>query len=484
MSKNPFENFTKDARLSLQIAEKEAKKAGLSYIWTEHLLLWILTMPKSLACSILLWVWVNLNNVQIVLNTAWNKTNTPTSKVNISTYLAKIIEEAVQLSIKFKHTFIWTEHLLYTLLTNKKCAWAVLLENMQINLDSLKQQVEDILTQVANVDGKDLWWAKAIDEFLTWLTWMLAWWANTQPHISKHKQWMVKGNKQPQSKTPALDFFWQDLTAECKKWKMDPIIWRSTEIQRVINILNRKTKNNPVLIGEPWVGKTAIAEWFAQAIHNKNVPHSLLNKKVIMLDLWELIAGTKFRWEFEERLKDVISEAVSEENDIILFIDELHTLVGAGAAEWSLDAANILKPALSRGKIQVIWATTLDEYKKYIEKDKALERRFQTVIVDEPNEKDAITILTWLKETFEDFHNLNISQEAIKTAVQLSKRYIFDRFLPDKAIDLIDEACAKRWEVSSKHKDEMKSLQKQLDNYWDQKFLFHISSALPIFTDH
>ncbi len=472
MKKNPFEIFTKDAKLALQIAEKEAKTVGLKYIGTEHLLLGILSVPKSLACSILLGVGVSFNNVKLVLRTTGNKTDQAVASAQISTYLAKVIEESVQISSKYQHTYIGTEHLLYSLLSNKKCAWSVVLENMHLHTDNLQKQVEDILSQVSNVDGKDISGPKSIEDFLSGLTGMLAWGVNPMGwHENKHKRNNVKNgqNDETVSKTPALDFFGQDLTEECKQWKLDPIIGRDEEIQRVINILNRKTKNNPVLIGEPGVGKTAIAEGFAQAIHNKDVPHSLINKKVIMLDLWELIAGTKFRWEFEERLKDVISEAVSEENDVILFIDELHTLVWAWASEGSLDAANILKPALSRWKIQVIWATTLDEYRKYIEKDKALERRFQTVMVDEPTEKDTIKILDWLKTTFEDFHNLNISKEAIETAVKLSKRYIFDRFLPDKAIDLIDEACAKKWGMSDSNKTKIKSLQRKLDKINKQK---------------
>ena len=245
------------------------------------------------------------------------------------------------------------------------------------------------------------------------------------------------------SDTPALDFFSNDLSEECRNGKMDPIIGRDPEIDRVITILNRKTKNNPALVGEPGVGKTAIVEGLVQRIERGAVPDSLSGKRVLALDMGALVAGTKYRGEFEERLKDVIDELTESEGEVILFIDELHTVVGAGSAEGSLDAANILKPALSRGKIQVIGATTHDEFRKQIEKDKALERRFQPVTVEEPSTEDAIAILRGLRTTFEKYHNVAISDAAVEAAVKLSRRYVADRFLPDKAIDAIDETCAR-----------------------------------------
>jgi len=251
-----------------------------------------------------------------------------------------------------------------------------------------------------------------------------------------------KTNKAIESTTPALDFFSTDLTKEAREWKIDKIIWRDIEVERLISILNRKTKNNPVLIWEPWVGKTAIAEWLALRIFSGQVPFSMKEKKVLSLDMSSLVAGTKYRWEFEARIKQVIDEASKVENEIILFIDEIHTIIWAWSWEGSLDASNILKPAMGRWKIRVIWATTHNEYKKYIEKDSALERRFQPIIVNEPDKKTASLILEWLKESFEDYHNLNISDNAIEEAVELSVRYITDRYLPDKAIDLIDEACS------------------------------------------
>ncbi len=244
------------------------------------------------------------------------------------------------------------------------------------------------------------------------------------------------------SDTPALDFFSTDLTAEAREWKIDKIIGRENEIERLISILNRKTKNNPALVGEPGVGKTAIVEWLALKIASGDVPFSMKDKKVLELDITSMVAGTKYRGEFEQRIKQVIEEASKVENEIILFIDEIHTIIGAGGWEWSLDASNILKPAMGRGKIRVIGATTLNEYQKHIEKDSALERRFQKIVADEPSREVAVEILTGLKEVFEGYHNLNISDEACEAAVNISMRYITDRQLPDKAIDLIDEACS------------------------------------------
>ncbi|MBW7955070.1 ATP-dependent Clp protease ATP-binding subunit [Candidatus Gracilibacteria bacterium] len=249
-------------------------------------------------------------------------------------------------------------------------------------------------------------------------------------------------SKKEESKTPILDFFTTDLTKEAREKKLDKVIGRDIEIERLLSILNRKTKNNPVLVGEPGVGKTAIIEGLAQLIVAQKVPFSMKDKKILALDMTSLVAGTKYRGEFETRIKQIIEEASKVENDVILFIDEIHTIIGAGGSEGALDASNILKPAMGRGKIRVIGATTLNEYEKYVEKDSALERRFQKIVVDEPKYDDTLNIINGLKETFENYHNLNITSEAVKEAVDLSIRYITDRFLPDKAIDLIDEACS------------------------------------------
>ncbi len=285
----------------------------------------------------------------------------------------------------------------------------------------------------------ELEWEESINKLLWALTQNLLWENQATPFdMNKEQKW----SKNSDSTTPALDFFSTDLTKEAREWKIDKIIWRDIEVERLIAILNRKTKNNPVLVWEPWVGKTAIAEWLALRIAAWDVPFSMKEKKVLSLDMSSLVAGTKYRWEFESRIKQVIDEASKVENEIILFIDEIHTMIGAGWWEWSLDASNILKPAMGRWKIRIIWATTYNEYKKYIEKDSALERRFQQITVNEPDKKTAKLVLEWIKESFEEYHNLNIKDDAIEEAIELSTRYITDRYLPDKAIDLIDEACS------------------------------------------
>lgn len=487
MSRNPFDRFTRDAKMALQVAEEEAKKAKLHYIGTEHLLLGILSVPQSLGCSILLGIGISYENVKIVLKAAGKKGDSALAHSQISTYLAKVIEDAVRVAMRYKHNFVGTEHLLHALALNKKCAAAIVLENMQVNTNELKNQIEKILEQISSLDGKSgaPGVPKSLEDFITGLTGALVGAVQDQerkkripnkrpgnfesPPSSGAPSDTTKKKSEDESSTPALDFFGHDISEECKQGKMDPIIGRKKEIERVIHILSRKTKNNPVLIGEPGVGKTAIAEGLAQAIHKQEVPPSLLEKRVITLDLGEMIAGTKFRGEFEERLKDVISETITKENRVILFIDELHTLVGAGSAEGSLDAANILKPALSRGQVQVIGATTHDEYRKYVEKDKALERRFQPVTVDEPNDNDAFSILRGLKSTYEEYHNLTIKDEALHSAINMSKRYIFDRYLPDKALDLIDEACARKSGTQTAKGDELKKFQKELDKLEKQK---------------
>ncbi|MGE4443627.1 MAG: ATP-dependent Clp protease ATP-binding subunit [Candidatus Altimarinota bacterium] len=269
-------------------------------------------------------------------------------------------------------------------------------------------------------------------------------------------------NKKTESKTPALDFFSTDLSKEALEKKLDKVIGRDNEIERLLSILNRKTKNNPVLVGEPGVGKTAIVEGLAQLIVEGKVPFSMKEKRILALDMSTLVAGTKYRGEFESRIKQIIEEASKVENEVILFIDEIHTIIGAGGAEGTLDASNILKPAMGRGKIRVIGATTLNEYQKYIEKDSALERRFQKIVVGEPNFTDAVQIISGLKETFEEYHNLNITDEAVTSAVELSTRYITDRYLPDKAIDLIDEACSLKSMTYSGDEDKIKSLKEKI----------------------
>ena len=272
-----------------------------------------------------------------------------------------------------------------------------------------------------------------------------------------------ENKEKDKSKTPTLDFYSTDLTKEAREWKIEKILWRDQEIERLVAVLNRKTKNNPILIGEPWVGKTAIVEWLAKKVVAWDVPFSMKDKRILALDINSMVAGTKYRWEFEQRIKAVVDEASEVDNEIILFIDEIHTIIWAGWAEWTLDASNILKPAMGRWKIKIIGATTLWEYQKYIEKDSALERRFQKIMAEEPSSEISKKIILWLKESFEEYHNLIISDEACEEAVKLSKRYITDRFLPDKAIDLIDEACSLKSMQYNFNEDEIKQLKEKLN---------------------
>ncbi|MBN1258507.1 ATP-dependent Clp protease ATP-binding subunit [Candidatus Peregrinibacteria bacterium] len=449
---SPFDRFTPNAKQALSIAEEESRKHGLPYIGSEHLLIGLLSNPRSLAFSILTGAGVSLENVRMILNSAANQE--PEAKHvqhGLSSYLTVIIEDAVKVAQKYGHPFVGTEHLLFALVSQEKCAATVILENMEINPGDFQKQVEEMFEQMANAKKKDVQQINtSLDKFLQGLQGVI--FAPGQQDYSDAFQHKEGGFAPPESKrmaatakkskTPALDYFTTDLTEKYKKGELDPIIGRNEEIERMIHILNRKTKNNPVIIGESGVGKTAIVEGLAQAIVEEKVPDSLINKRILSLSLSNVIAGTKYRGEFEERMKSIIDEAAKIDNEIILFIDELHTLSGTGSAEGSMDAANLLKPALSRGNLQIIGATTTDEYRKYIEKDKALERRFQSIMVNEPALPDCVKILQGLRPTYEKFHNLSISDSAIKAAVQLSQRYLTERFLPDKAIDLIDEAAA------------------------------------------
>ncbi|MBN2306900.1 ATP-dependent Clp protease ATP-binding subunit [Candidatus Peregrinibacteria bacterium] len=452
---SPFEKFTPNAKQALSIAEEESRKHGLPYIGSEHLLIGLLSNPRSLAFSILTGAGVSLENVRMILNSATNQE--PEAKNvqhGLSSYLTSIIEDAVRIAHKYNHPFIGTEHLLHSLVSQGKCAATVILENMEIEPNDFRKQIEEMFEQMANAKSKDTQQINtSLDKFLQGLQGVI--FAPGQTDYSdafEHKGPDIPGAGGPsdirksggpkKSKTPALDYFTTNLNDKCRKGQIDPIIGRKEEIERMIHILNRKTKNNPVLIGEPGVGKTAVVEGLAQAIVAENVPDSLANKKILSLSLSNVIAGTKYRGEFEERMKSIIDEATKIDNEIILFIDEMHTLTGTGSAEGSMDAANLLKPALSRGNLQIIGATTIDEYRKNIEKDKGLERRFQSVLIEEPSTEDCIKIIEGLRPAYEAFHNLVISDEAIQAAVHLSQRYITERFLPDKAIDLIDEAAA------------------------------------------
>lgn len=444
-----FDRFTEEAKRALIMAEQEAKNEGVGYIGTEHILLGILQQTNTLGFAVLNSFGVSLKNVRMVIQqSSQNRNPDPGSgnkflKVELSDFAKKAIEEAVSAAAKYHHSYVGTEHLLMGLILQKGTAATVILENMKISLDDIKARLDELFQQTEQYKNAMASFLNPLEKMLSSLNGVIF---SVNPYQQdmkeafKHKE--GEGPQEPPSKTPALDYFTIDLTQEARDNKLDPVIGRAKEVDRMINILNRKTKNNPVLIGEPGVGKTAIVEGLAQRIAKEEVPSSLMDKRVLSLDLASLIAGTKYRGEFEQRIKQVIDEAVKADNEVILFVDEMHTLIGAGSAEGSLDAANILKPALGRGKIQLIGATTIKEYRKYVEKDPALERRLQPISVEEPSEADAIQILKGLSSSFEEYHNLVITDEAAAAAVKLSKRYINDRYLPDKAIDVLDEAMA------------------------------------------
>ena len=392
----------------------------------------------------------------------------PGSTLELTGFAKKTIRDAVSIAYKYNHTHVGTEHILYALSTQEGTAAVVILEELKVEVVEVQKKLDEVFSQsdqykqalntffqpfaamMNNIQGNQFPPMGAPQNF------------GNDPHGIEEPG--KNNKKQEKSKTPALDYFTNDLTAEAREGKLEPVIGRAKEIERMISILNRKTKNNPVLIGEPGVGKTAIVEGLAQAIVNEKVPSNLQEKKLLVLDMSALVAGTKYRGEFEARLKQVLEEASSKDNEIILFIDELHTVIGAGSAEGSLDAANMLKPLLGRNKLQIVGATTVKEYRKHVEEDHAFERRFQPITVNEPGEEDCIAILQGLKNTFEDFHNLRISDEAIVASVKLAKRFVHDRNFPDKAIDLLDEACSLRnIQKGDKDADKLQLLKKQLE---------------------
>ncbi|MDA1060274.1 MAG: ATP-dependent Clp protease ATP-binding subunit [bacterium] len=474
---NHFNRFTKEAKRALIVAQEKAKEAKLSYVGTEHILIGVLSQENSLGASILLNFGVSLENVYLVLKTV-GRTSAPAKSTDpggLSGFAKEIIEEAVKIAHEYGHSFVGTEHLLYSLVSQNNTAATVILENMKVSPLDIKDQVLEIFERAkgfASKDGsvdpgsaisenspKTPQMMNPIEFFLTGLQGVLT--GQNKETFEKEDYKSKKKTEKKKSDTPALDYFSTDLVEEARSGKMDPIIGRRAEIERVISILSRKTKNNPVLIGESGVGKTAVAEGLAQAIVREEVPENMLDKKLLSISMASVVAGTKYRGEFEERIKQIIEETSAQDN-VILFIDEFHTVVGAGSAEGSLDAANILKPALSRGKVQVLGATTTAEYRKSVEKDAALDRRFQAVMVEEASIEATREILQGIRESFEDHHSLIISAEALDASIKLSKRYINDRFLPDKAIDLIDEAAAKMRIKSKVSNDKIKKFQRKL----------------------
>jgi ATP-dependent Clp protease ATP-binding subunit ClpC len=409
MSDRAFDKFTKRAKQVLQLATEEARGFNHPYIGTEHILLGLIREGEGVAARVLDDLGVKLSQARHAVEFIVGMGEGPTRQDQELTARAKkVIEYAVDEAKRLNHHYIGTEHLLLGLVRNGEGVATGVLDIMGVSLEQVRTQVMRVLRQGTT---------------------------------SSMERPGGSAPSQRQSKTPYLDALGADLTEMAEAGRLDPIIGREHEIERVIQILSRRTKNNPALIGEPGVGKTAIVEGLAQRIVAGDVPDSIKGKRVVSLDMGALVAGTKYRGQFEERLKRVVDEI--KETRCILFIDEFHTIIGAGGAEGTLDAANILKPALSRGELQTIGATTLDEYRKYIERDAALERRFQPVMVDEPTPEDTIEILRGIKSRYEDFHQLQISDDAIKAAALLSARYVPDRFLPDKAIDLIDEAAAR-----------------------------------------
>ena len=398
-----WEPFTERARRSIVLAQEEAQRLGNNYIGTEHILLGIISEGESLAAKVLESLGVNLAKVRQEVEAIVGRGGQTVQQEMVFTPRAKrVIELAFEEARQLNHNYIGTEHLLLGLIREGEGVAARVLANLGVDPAKVRVQTTSLLG------------------------------AEGQPPAPKGK-----------SKTPTLDAYGRDLTQLARDNKLDPVIGRATEIERVIQILSRRTKNNPALIGEPGVGKTAIAEGLAQRVIKGDIPDQLRDKRVITLDLAGLVAGTKYRGEFEERMKRVMDEIRAASGEIVLFIDELHTLVGAGAAEGAIDASNIIKPALARGELQCIGATTLNEFRKHIEKDSALERRFQPVLVGEPSVEETVEILKGLRERYELHHKVVITDAALVAAAKLSDRYITDRFLPDKAVDLIDEGSSR-----------------------------------------
>lgn len=402
-----FNSFTQKANDVLNLAIKAAENFGHAYIGSEHILIGVLKENTSYGAELLTEKGVTLDKIEELIKENTGVGNPTALSPNDFTPTAKrVLEVSFQLARSMRNSFVGTEHLLLALLRESDSGAVKLLNACGVEAESFTEElVNDLARPNAEFRGS-------------------------------------KSGKKGKSNTPTLDEFGTDLTEKAANGGIDPVIGREKEIERVIQILSRRTKNNPCLIGEPGVGKTAIAEGLALKIVKDEVPELLSGKKIVAIDLTSMVAGTKYRGDFEERIKKAMDEVKNAKN-VILFIDEVHTLIGAGAAEGAVDAANILKPALARGEIQVIGATTIDEYRKNIEKDAALERRFQSVMVGEPTEEEAVEILKGLRDKYEAHHKVKISDEAIETAVKMSSRYIADRFLPDKAIDLIDEAASR-----------------------------------------
>ncbi len=419
-----FERFTEKAIKVIMLAQEEARRLGHNFVGTEQILLGLIGEGTGVAAKVLKSMGVNLKDARIEVEKIIGRgSGFVAVEIPFTPRAKRVLELSLEEARQLGHNYIGTEHLLLGLIREGEGVAARVLENLGVDLGKVRTQVIRMLGETAEVSSG--------------------------------------GGTQGRTKTPTLDEFGSNLTVMAAEGKLDPVVGRAKEIERVIQILGRRTKNNPVLIGEPGVGKTAIAEGLAQRIANNDIPDILEDKRVVTLDIGLLVAGTKYRGEFEERLKKIMDEIRSAGN-VILVIDEVHTLIGAGAAEGAIDAANILKPALARGELQCIGATTLDEYRKHIERDAALERRFQPVMVGEPSVQESIEILFGLRDRYEQHHKLKISDSALEAAAKLSDRYISDRYLPDKAIDLMDEAGSRVRLINSQLPAAAKELDKEL----------------------
>ena len=435
--------FTQSAQNSLDSALEFAREMGHTYIGSEHILLGLISEKESVASKLLEKNGVSFEETKkTVKEISGEGSRTEVGPSDMTPRTKSIIESSAYQAMRLGQGYIGTEHILLALLGESDCVAVKIMISHGVNINEL---ANDVVNYIRGFDGEE----------------------NTEIRQKQNGE-SSRGGKKAGGDYPTLKQYGRDLTALAKEGKIDPIIGRNEEMQRVIQILSRRTKNNPCLIGEPGVGKTAVAEGLAQKIVDGNVPEDLKDKTVFTLDISGMIAGSKYRGEFEERLKNVMAE-VSKNPNVILFIDEIHTIIGAGAAEGAVDAANILKPALARGEIRVIGATTIEEYRKHIEKDSALERRFQSVLVGEPTEEETVGILKGLRDKYESHHKVKITDESIEAAVRLSKRYINDRFLPDKAIDLIDEACSKKRISNFTCPPDVKALEEEINKIVSEK---------------